>query len=464
MAEFVLNGWNWQDHTLAERHQLTISGLSHDGQGVGRLANGQVVFVPDLLPGETGEVELLAQTRRHWIGRCLQRLVDSPERRRPPCILADHCGGCALQHLSPAGQLDSKQNAVLQALERIGHVSITPERVLAAPDDLHYRNRAILPLERGEDGRLRAGFYRRGSHQIVNMNHCPVLDPRLDALIAPLKQDLERSGWPVDRHLSGDGGLRHLALRVGHSSGEILITLIASHDALPDLQQWAQSWLERWPQVVGVLLNLQPKASNTLFGPITSVVAGRQWLTEEFGGLRFQLGGDTFFQVNTPQAERVLPWLLEALPLPAKQVVDAYCGVGAFSLPLAAAGHRVVGLELNGAAVELARINAQLNGLEAQVSFEQGPVAQHLGALLPHSDAVLVDPPRKGLEDSVRHALLEHPVETLLYLSCDPATLARDLGSLVQGPYRVQRVQPIDFFPNTSHIECLAVLHSAPEL
>ncbi|MEB3173467.1 MAG: 23S rRNA (uracil(1939)-C(5))-methyltransferase RlmD [Cyanobacteriota bacterium] len=442
--------------------EISITGLSHDGQGVGRLDDGQVVFVPDLLPGERALIRLERSSRRHLVAQVQQRLLDSPQRRRPPCILADHCGGCSLQHLSYAGQLASKQDAVRQAMQRIGQLQAPLAALVGSSSDLGYRNRAVIPLERDERGTLRAGFYRRGSHRIVNMNHCPVLDPRLDDLVAPLKADLDATGWPVDRHLISGGGLRHLALRVGHHSGEMLITLIASHgadafDGLPDL---AASWMERWPQVVGVLLNQQPKATNALFGPVTEVIAGREWLSEHFCSLRFQLGCDTFFQVNTPQAERVTELLLQALPQPNCQLIDAYCGVGAFSLPLAAAGHRVIGLEVHAGAVELARCNAQLNGLEQRARFEQGEVAQHLASLLPLCDAVLLDPPRKGLDAATRQALIDQPVQTLLYLSCDPATLARDLGALSQGPYALKSLQALDFFPNTSHTECLAVLSS----
>jgi len=444
--------------------EITITGLSHDGQGVGRLADGQVVFVPDLLPGERALVRIEPTARRHRVltGQCLQRLQDSPLRRRPPCILADHCGGCSLQHLSAAGQLSSKRDTVAQVLQRIAHLKVALDPVLASPSELGYRNRAVIPLERAEGGVLRAGFYRRSSHRIVNMNHCPVLDPRIDALVAPLKADLEATDWPVDRHLSQGGGLRHLALRVGHHSGEVLITLIASHgsDGFAGLSELAQGWMRRWPQVVGVLLNLQDKPTNALFGPTSKLIAGRQWLSESFGSLRFQLACDTFFQVNTPQAERVAELVLQQLPRPGCQVVDAYCGVGTFTLPMAAAGHHVHGLEVHPASVQLARLNAQLNGLEQRARFEQGPVAEHLTALLPATDAVLVDPPRKGLEGPVRQALIEQPVQRLLYLSCDPATLARDLEALVSGPYQLDSLQPLDFFPNTSHIECLAVLSS----
>lgn len=445
---------------MSQIAEVTITGLSHDGQGVGRHA-GQVVFVPDLLPGERARVRLMGATRGVLHGVCLERLCDSDQRRRPPCILAARCGGCSLQHLSHAGQLESKSQSLHQALARIAQLDLTPLPISSNGQELGYRNRAVIPLERRPDGRIKAGFYRQGSHQIVNMNHCPVLDPRLDGLIAPLKADIEASGWPVDRHLQAGGGLRHLALRVGHHSDEVLITLISSRADLAGADVLAAQWLQRWPAVVGVLLNVQPKPSNTLFGPQTQLLAGRSWLRERFCGLDFAIGCDTFFQVNTLQAEDVAGRVVAALNPGDGLIVDAYCGVGAFSLPLAAAGHRVLGLELQEASIALARHNASLNGLEHRCQFQAGPVAEHLAAQLATAAAVLVDPPRKGLESAVRRSLIEQPVPRLLYLSCDPATLARDLRELCgQGPYTLESLQPFDFFPNTSHVETLALLSS----
>ena len=442
--------------------ELTITGLNHDGAGVGRLDCGQVVFVPKLLPGETGRVQIVSRNRRHLIGRLINRTATSAQRRQEPCILADHCGGCSLQHLSYAGQLETKHSQLSETLKRIADIGHTPHPVLASSRDLGYRNKATIPLERLDDGRLKAGYYRRGSHQIVNMNHCPVLDPRLDALIEPLKLDLERSGWPVDRDLSGSGGLRHLGLRLGSNSAEVLITLISSHERLPGLQSLAQHWLQRWSTLVGVVLNLQPRAGNALFGEHSTVIAGRDHLLERFCDLEFELSCDTFFQVNTTQAERVVPLLLQALPQQPCRLIDAYCGVGTFSLPLAAAGHQVTGLELHPASVARAQRNAARNGLQDCTHFEQGSVAVNLASALARgADAVLVDPPRKGLEPAVIETLITQLVRTLVYLSCDPATLARDLALLCrEGRYRIERIQPLDFFPNTSHIETLVVLSS----
>ena len=441
------------------RCELEIAGLGHQAQGVGRLGE-QVVFVPGALPGERVQVRLQHRARRHWLAQLEGIERTSPDRVRPPCILAERCGGCAVQHLAPSAQHGWKQELVQEALRRIGHLDPVVEPLLVAEPELGYRNRAVIPLERLPDGTLRAGYYRRGSHRIVNMNHCPVLDSRLDALIEPLKADLQASGWPVDRDCRHGGGLRHLALRLGTATGEILITLISSHDRLPDLQALAQCWLDRWPAVVGVGLNLQPRASNVLFGAETRVVVGRGWLEERFAGLQLQLAADTFFQVHRPQAERVVPLLLEALQgRPPGQLVDAYCGVGTYSLPIAAAGWQVIGLEVNPAAVALAGINAERNGLQQRCRFLAGDVAERIRDHLPGCEALFVDPPRRGLERQVVESIVAQAPPWLAYLSCDPASLARDLEQLVaQGPYRLLRVQPLDFFPHTSHVEVLALL------
>ena len=446
---------------VGERVDLRIDDLSHDGRGVGRI-DGQVVFVAGGLPGDQLRVRLNRRARGHWHGDLLAVAEPSPQRRRPPCILSDHCGGCSLQAFDDGAEASWKQATVAAALQRIAGLDPGLMRPFAPSDPaLGTRNRALIPLERTEEGVLRAGYYRRGTHQIVNMNQCPVLDPRIDRLIQPIKSDLEASGWPVDRH-GLSGGLRHLGLRVGHHSGEVLITLIASQRDLPGLDELAQEWFSRWDEVVGVGLNLQPEATNQLMGARTDTLIGRGWLNESFAGLEVRIAADTFFQVHTQQAERVVPWLIEAFGGADGRLVDAYCGIGTYSLPLAAAGWRVQGVEQHPGAVDLARHNAAANGLADRAGFECHDVAEVLAERLSDATALFVDPPRKGLAAGSLAAILEARPQRLAYLSCDPSTLARDLGRLcADGVYELRWVQALDLFPNTSHVETLAVLSCA---
>jgi len=441
----------------ADQAAVVVEDLDRQGRGVARL-HGRVVFVQGAVPGDRVLLAPLPRRRGQSEARLLQLLEPSPQRRRSPCILADHCGGCSLQPLAATAQQQWKQRHVQQTLRRVGGLELAIAPLITAPEELGYRNRAIIPLERTPDGRLRAGYYRRGSHRIVNMNHCPVLDPRLDALIEPLKVDLEATDWPVDRHGNAGGGLRHLALRVGQHTGELLITLISSHRRLDGVAELAGRWMARWPELVGVTLNLQPSPTNLLFGSETRLLAGRPWLLERFAGLELAIASDTFFQVNTLQAERLVPVLRHALEDRPGPLLDAYAGIGTFSLPLAGEERPVLGIEQHPGAVELATGNARRNGLDRWCRYDSGEVAALLAERLAGVAAVLLDPPRKGLERLVVDGLLACPPPRILYLSCDPATLARDLSLLCASCYRPVFVQPIDFFPNTSHVETLAVL------
>ena len=441
---------------------ITVLGsdLNHQGLGLARW-QGWVVIVPQLLPGEEAQVQLLQRKKSQWFARHLKTLVAGPGARKSPCILAQDCGGCSLQHLEDSLQAEWKRTRLEQTLRRIGGIDIqSPAPINNDLDHLGYRNRALIPLLRRED-QLRLGYYRRGSHRIVNLNRCPVLDPRIDALIKPLKQDLEASGWPADADLHGEPGLRHLGLRVGVRTGELLITLVSATAELNGVKTLAEEWMNRWPALAGVTLNLQPRRSNTVLGAITHTLAGRDSISERFCDLQLLLGTTTFFQVNTDRAEQIVivlrDWLLQLGDC--KRLIDAYCGIGTISLPIAAAGIGVVGLEINPASVQQARQNAALNGI-TEASFEAGDVALLLGDYLRDHDALVVDPPRKGLTPDVLDAILNCPPKSLAYLSCDSATLARDIKRLVSdnGPYTIDRIQPVDFFPQTTHLECLVLM------
>ena len=436
--------------------------LDRDGKGLARW-NNWVIVVPDLLPGERATVQLQQRQRSRWLSRRVEKISDSKDRRRPPCILANDCGGCTLQHLADSAQTRWKARQIQQTMQRIGGIDVAPAEPLVDSDRcLGYRNRALIPLKRDQNGRLKAGYYRPRSHKIVNLNHCPVLDPRLDALVEPLKRDIDATGWPADHDLIDGQGLRHLGLRLASASGDILITLISSHAELPGLEELAQSWLQRWPAVKGVCLNLQPKANNLVLGRTTHCLAGVPTIEEQFCGIKLSLSSTTFVQVNTPQAERIVQRLCDWLEIqcPGGSVVDAYCGVGTISLPLAKRGFHVQGLELNPDSVEQARINAMHNGLSSHCSFDAGDVADLLASQLSDCQALVLDPPRRGLDQRVVASIIDQPPAALAYLSCDPATQARDLKALLSpaGPYELEMLQPVDFFPQTTHLESLALL------
>lgn len=446
----------WQQGELIE---LTISDLADGGEGVGRF-DQRVVFVPDTVPGDRALVRLVQVKSRYAWGKLHQLSEASPHRIQPRCIVADKCGGCQWQHLSDHYQLVAKQNQVIQALKRIGGFQQpTVDPVLAAPAPLGYRNKATYPLGISDTGEIKAGYYRKGSHQLINLNQCPVQDPRLNPFLAGIKQDIQDRGWPIYDEEHHQGQIRHLALRIGRRTGEILLTLVVRDRELPQIEQQAQTWLQQYPDLVGVLLNENSERTNAIFGNQTHCVAGQPYLREILAGLQFLIHPTTFFQVHTEQAEALLQVILESLNLRGNEVVvDAYCGIGTLSLPLAQRVRQVIGLEAQNAAVKQARANAQLNGL-TNVTFQVGAVEHLLPKLTVQPDLIVLDPPRKGCDPAAIASLLELKPTQIVYISCKPATLARDLKILCQtNAYHLVRVQPVDFFPQTAHVECVALL------
>lgn len=446
----------WQQGKLVE---VVITDLSDTGDGVGRWED-RVVFVPDTVTGDRALVRLLSVKPNYAHGKLYELLETSSHRIRPNCIVADKCGGCQWQHVAYEHQLEAKKNQVIQALERIGGFNCPPvEPVLAAPSHEAYRNKATYPLGVSATGRVQAGYYQKGSHQLINLNQCPVQDTRLNPLLKEVKQDIQRLGWQVyneQRHL---GQVRHLGLRIGRRTGEMLLTLVVKNWDLPGIEAQAQEWLSRYPQLVGVSLNRNSERTNAIFGPQTRCIAGLPYLLEKFANLQFQIRPDTFFQIYTESAEALLQVIIDQLNLQGDEVlVDAYSGIGTLTLPLARAVRQAIGLEVQPEAVEQATLNAQLNGI-TNVTFQLGQVETLLPQLDVSPDIVVLDPPRKGCDRAVIELLLQSSPRRIVYVSCKPATLARDLKLLCQdGNYRLTKVQPADFFPQTAHVECVAFL------
>lgn len=446
----------WQQGQLVE---ITITDLNDTGEGVGRLG-GRVVFVPDTVTGDRVVVRLVRVKPNYAIGKLHQLLEPSPHRIRPKCIVADKCGGCQWQHIAEEYQQQTKHNLVVQALEHIGGFSganIAP--ILTAESSLSYRNKATYPLKRSSTGQVQAGYYQKGSHQLVNLNQCPVQDSRLNPLLAEIKQDIQQLGWSIYDEERHQGRLRHLSLRIGRRTGEMLLTLISTDWKLRELEAQAQKWLTRYPKLMGVCINCNPNRTNVIFGEETRCIAGQPYLREEFAGLEFQLLPETFFQVNTEVAEALLNVIVEQLSLSGDEVlIDAYCGIGTFTLPLAKRVREAIGLEVQSTSVEQAQLNAQLNGI-ANVTFQTGAVERLLPQLGIAPDVVLLDPPRKGCDRAVIDSLIAASPQKIVYISCKPATLARDLKLLCQtGKYQLNYLQPADFFPQTPHVECAAFL------
>ncbi|MBD2458678.1 23S rRNA (uracil(1939)-C(5))-methyltransferase RlmD [Nostoc sp. FACHB-87] len=446
----------WKQGELIE---VAIADLSDTGDGVGRY-DERVVFVPDTVPGDRVVVRLLHVKPKYAHGKLIQLLQPSPHRIRPSCIVADKCGGCQWQHIDYEYQLEAKRNQVIQALQRIGGFTApSVEPVLAAVSPLGYRNKSTYPVSVSTTGQVQAGYYQKGSHHLVNLNQCPVQDSRLNPLLAEVKQDIQKRGWKIYNEQRHQGQIRHLGLRIGRRTGEMLLTLVVTEWNLAGITEQAEVWLQRYPQLVGVSLNRNPERTNAIFGRETRTIAGVSYLREEFANLEFQVRPDTFFQVSTETAEALLEVIQTELNLQGHEVlVDAYCGIGTLTLPLAQQVRQAFGLELQAEAVEQAILNANRNSIH-NVTFQVGAVENLLPQMGIIPDVVILDPPRKGCDRTVIDSLLRSKPARIVYVSCKVATLARDLKLLCEGGiYKVTRVQPADFFPQTSHVEAAAFL------
>jgi 23S rRNA (uracil1939-C5)-methyltransferase len=448
--------------------EIEITDLADTGDGVGRFGE-LVVFVPDTVTGDRILVRLVQVKSSYATGKLDTLLEASEHRIRANCIVADKCGGCQWQHVDYQYQLAAKQNQIIQALERIGKFSdVQVDEILTGKIEgfaqfLGYRNKATYPVAISATGQVQAGYYQKNTHKLVNLNQCPVQDPRLNPLLKEVKEDIHWRDWPVYDEKKHTGELRHLSLRIGRRTGEMLLTLIVRTGELPGIEAQAADWLKQYPQLVGVCLNVNPAQTNVIFGAETRCIAGQSYLREKFAGLNFQLRADTFFQVNTEAAEALLQVIVGELNLHGSEVlVDAYCGIGTFTLPLAKQVKIAIGLEVQPAAIEQARLNAELNDLK-NVDFQVGTVESLLPDLGLTPDIVLLDPPRKGCDRAVLETIKEIKPNRIVYVSCKPATLARDLKILCEnGDYQLTRVQPADFFPQTSHVECVAFLVKLP--
>jgi len=463
----------WQQGELLE---VTIADLNHNGEGVGRW-QGRVIFVPDTVPGDRLLVRLIRVKPQYAQGKLHQILEASPHRIRPHCIVADKCGGCQWQHVDYAYQLEAKQNLVVQDLQRIGDFVTPPVDAIlpkigegqthafssdsslpaSSLPHLAYRNKATYPLARSAStGQVQAGYYQKGSHELINLNQCPIQDVRLNPLLAEVKQDIQQQGWSIYNEAQHQGKLRHLGLRIGRHTGEMLLTLVSTQE-ISGLDLQAQEWMERYPHLVGVCLNLNADRTNAIFGTETRCIAGRSYLHEEFAGLRLQIQPTTFFQVNTEQAEALLRVIETELHLQGNEtILDTYCGIGTLTLPLAKRVKQAIGIEIQAEAVEQAQQNAALNQIQ-NATFQVGAVEKLLPTLSIQPDIVLLDPPRKGCDRTVIETLLMIQPDRIVYVSCNSSTLARDLKLLSQ-IYQLQRVQPVDFFPQTPHVESVAFL------
>ena len=434
------------------RSPLLIADLLANGQGVGRTGN-LVTFVTGALPGETVRVAVDSVKANYISAHAVDILEPSADRVQPGCSVFPRCGGCQTLHLRYQAQLEWKRKMVSDALGRLGGLGgVDVEPAVASPlmDGTRYRNKvSLVPKRSSAHGEI--GFYEARSHRVVGIERCPVVLPWLDQAIGALASMASTdAAWL--------GGMRHIVIRSGAVRKTLVVVLCADRHR-PERARVAEIVRARIPGLTGVVESFDPAGPNAIFGRRFATLWGSPQTIERVGATTFHFGPSSFFQINTAMLERIAERLLATLG-GAERVVDLYSGVGTFAVMLGRRGQAVTGVESSRAAVEEAAINAAINGVTS-AAFECRPVVEAVSGdrgttLLAGAAAVIVDPPRKGCEPETLNALAGRRVPRVEYLSCNPATLARDARILVDLGYRVRTVTPFDMFPFTGHVETLA--------
>ena len=438
--------------------ECAIHDLGTDGQGIGRY-EGMTIFVDGALPGETVRAKLIALKKNYGVGKLEEVLTLSPMRVKPPCHVFGKCGGCSLQHFSYAGQLQFKLNHVMNCVERIGGLDIPVNFPLPARHEYRYRNNAAFPLQQN-GAQVDIGFYAAHSHRIVDVDDCKIQPADFKIIMSQLRVWIIKNGVSIYDETSHTGLLRHVILRE-NKNGDVMLVLCINGEDIPHKAHLITLFEFVLPQVKSIMLNINTQKTNAILGETSICIYGRDHIFETLAGLEFKLGAQSFLQVNSMQTELLYHTLLKMLRFTGNEtVLDLYCGVGTISLAVAQHVKKVVGIEIVGQAIEDAKFNAQLNDID-NVEFLSGDVA----ALLPqivkrhgNVDTVIVDPPRKGLGESVIRTLASAGIPQIGYVSCNPSTLARDLALFYELGYRAQLIQPVDMFPQTTHVECVTVL------
>lgn len=438
--------------------ELTITALTSEGSGIGK-HNGMAVFVPKTAVGDVIEARIVKVLKNYAYGIIERIITPSPDRIDNDCPAFGKCGGCVYRHITYAAELAAKAQTVRDAFERIGGLSPEFLPFCGSEQTERYRNKLQMPLAKTDDGKIVGGFFSERTHRVVPVDDCK-LQPIIFSRIAEfVKQECKKLKISIYNEQAHEGVLRHIYLRRGHSSGELCAVLVAKRK-VPEFKRLAAELSREFPEIKGVVLNINPDKTNVILGERETVLCGTANITDTMCGISVEIAPKSFYQVNTPQAEKLYSQAAEFAEPRGKTLLDLYCGIGTIGLSMAARADKVVGAEIVPQAVENARQNAQRNGFSnaeficADASEADAELAER--GLKP--DVILLDPPRKGCDGQTLSACVKMNPERIVMISCNPATAARDCKFLVENGYSVGKVRAFDLFPRTRHVECVVLM------
>ena len=446
---------------------LEIEDCGIDGEGIGK-ADGFTVFVKDAVIGDTVTAKIIKAKKNYGYGRLMEVLKPSPYRVEPKCEFARQCGGCQLQALSYDQQLVFKTNKVKGHLERIGGFTDIPMEPIIGMDELfHYRNKAQFPVGRNKEGKIVTGFYAGRTHNIIENRDCALGVAENKEVLDRVIAHMEKYGIEPYNEATGKGLVRHVLIRYGYFTKEVMVCLILNGNKIPKEELLVKSLCEI-PGMTSITINVNKKHSNVILGEEIRLLWGQEYITDRIGDISYRISPLSFYQVNPMQTQKLYAKALEYADLHGQETVwDLYCGIGTISLFLAQKAKFVRGVEIVPAAIENAKENAKLNGLE-NTEFFVGKAEEVLPREYKkngvYADVIVVDPPRKGCDETLLETMIEMNPERIVYVSCDSATLARDLKYLCERGYELRKVCPVDQFGMTVHVETVVLLsHKKPD-
>ncbi len=459
---------------LLEKNQiipLEITGVTAEGSGVGRYiqdaesGSGLAVFVPFTAIGDRIQCRILKVTKSHAYGRIEELITPSADRRAldgcaGDCGAFGRCGGCTWRHVTYEAELRYKWQRVADAMRRIGGITLEPQPIIGCEQPDHYRNKAQFPVAAGEH-RLLVGFYAPRSHRLIEERDCRLQPEIFKTILDIIVKWAKKVQLSVYDEATHRGLLRHIYIRQAEATGEIMVCLVCSSGKLPDTGWLLHTLEQSISGLASVMVNINREDTNVVLGSACYAIWGKETITDELCGLRFRLSPQSFYQVNRRQAERLYALAAEAAALSGTEtVLDLYCGTGTIGLSMAKQAGQIIGVEVVAKAVEDAVRNAADNGIENTrfLCADAAQAAAQLEREGVHPEVVVVDPPRKGCDAAVIDTIAAMAPDRVVYVSCDPATLARDLKRFEEKAYRTVRITPVDMFPRTPHVETVVLL------
>lgn len=451
-----------KDYPVKKNQELTVTikDLSHEGMGIAKVDH-YLLFIENALPGEVVDIKVLKVGNKFGFAKVMKYQSTSPDRVENTSEDLLRTGIAPLSHLSYEAQLVFKQKQVENNLKKIAgmpEVPVLPTIGMAKPD--HYRNKAQIPV-RKIDGKLATGFYRKNSHDMIAIEDFYIQDEAIDEAIVKVREILERFGVKAYNETAHEGFLRHIVIRRGHYSHELMVVLVTRKAKFFKGETIAEVIHEEIPEVVSVIQNINEERTNVIFGEKEVVLYGKSYLEDQLLGKTFRISAPSFYQVNTEQAEILYETAFDFAQLKKSDVViDAYSGIGTIGLSVADRVEHVYGVESIPEAVADAKTNAEINGIE-NATYLVGKAEKVMMQWAREDlkpNVIFVDPPRKGLDVRFIEAAVNVAPEKIVYVSCNPATLARDLKLFAAEGYQVEKVQPVDLFPQTYHVECVVLM------